>query len=188
MTPRHHQRGATGSERLAAEIAGSRILYARNEETLSMAQGFKGAPQTGNNPRGAQGSRSGSRQTVLFWGDVFKPSDETSAQRSQEPLRSLESTEDHAQSDPVAYVTSENASRRHLSTSQLAHAVAAMAGWERERAKQRQVAGLKQGDSPSVQTCTNGSEHGRTSEKLAAKTGVSANAWPTRWRRPTLGS
>lgn len=76
--------------------------------------------------------------------------------------------------DPVAFVTSENASRRHLNTSQLAHAIAAMAGWEREQAKKRQVAGLRHGDSPSVQPCTNGSEHGRTSEKLAAKTGVSA--------------
>lgn len=76
--------------------------------------------------------------------------------------------------DPVAVVTSENASRRHLNTSQLAHAIAAMAGWEREQAKKRQVAGLRHGDSPSVQPCTNGSEHGRTSEKLAAKTGVSA--------------
>lgn len=70
--------------------------------------------------------------------------------------------------DPVAFVTSENASRRHLNTSQLAHAIAAMAGWERDQAKKRQ--GVRT-DLTSVQPCT---EVGRTSEKLAAKTGVSA--------------
>lgn len=77
--------------------------------------------------------------------------------------------------DPVAFVTSENASRRHLNTSQLAHAIAAMAGWEREQAKKRQAAAG--GDKKSL--CAGLHEAviegtGRTSEKLAAKTGVSA--------------
>lgn len=70
--------------------------------------------------------------------------------------------------EPLGFVTSENASRRHLNTSQLAHAIAAMAGWEREQAKKRQ--GVRT-DLTSVQPFT---EVGRTSEKLAAKTGVSA--------------
>jgi len=71
--------------------------------------------------------------------------------------------------DPVSYVTSENAARRHLSASQLAHAVAAMAGWEREAARKRQG---ERSDLTSVQPCTE--VHGRVSEKLAEKTGVSA--------------
>lgn len=42
-----------------------------------------------------------------------------------------------------------------------------MAEYERRKARERQVAGLKKGDeAPSVQSCTNG---GRTSEKLAEK-------------------
>lgn len=44
-------------------------------------------------------------------------------------------------SDPVAYVTAENAARRHLTESQLAHAVAAMKPYEERKAKERMAAG-----------------------------------------------
>lgn len=78
--------------------------------------------------------------------------------------------------DPVAFVTSENASRRHLNTSQLAHAIAAMAGWEREQASKRQAATqAKPGERIGVcSPARTYDDKGRTSEKLAAKTGVSA--------------
>ena len=87
--------------------------------------------------------------------------------------------DEYCHGDPVAYVTSENASRRHLTTSQLAHAVAAMAGWEREQARKRMAVGGAVGaditnrgsaglHTPAIE------DKGRTSEKLAAKTGVSA--------------
>lgn len=80
--------------------------------------------------------------------------------------------DEYCHGDPVAYVTSENASRRHLTTSQLAHAVAAMAGWEREQARKRQAATqFVDGVCRAAQTVE---DKGRTSEKLAAKTGVSA--------------
>lgn len=76
--------------------------------------------------------------------------------------------ETYAGDDPVSYVTSENAARRHLTASQIAHAVAAMAGWEREQAKKRQGART---DLTSVSIGTE-VESGRVREVLAAKAGV----------------
>jgi len=79
--------------------------------------------------------------------------------------------------DPVAFVTSENASRRHLNTSQPAIAAMACAGWERDQAKKRMAVGGAFGGaskgSAGLHTPSLG-DTGRTSEKLAAKTGVSA--------------
>lgn len=71
--------------------------------------------------------------------------------------------------DPVAYVTSENAARRQLSPSQLAHAVAAMADYEKRKALARRQANLKQNTevvNPPLR------ESGKTAELLAAKAGV----------------
>lgn len=72
--------------------------------------------------------------------------------------------------DPVSYVTSENAARRHLTPSQIAHAVAAMADWEREQARKRQGART---DLTSASTDAKVSdESGRVREVLASKAGV----------------
>lgn len=79
--------------------------------------------------------------------------------------------------DAVAYVTSENAARRHLTESQLAHAVAAMKPYEERKARERQAAaGLMYGNGKKV--VASGPQAiegaGRTVEKLAAKAGVGA--------------
>lgn len=70
--------------------------------------------------------------------------------------------------DPVVYVASENAARRHLTESQLAFAVAAMADYERRKAKERQ------GTRTDLTSAPPGTEVGRASEKLAQKVGVGA--------------
>jgi hypothetical protein len=77
--------------------------------------------------------------------------------------------------DPVAYVTSENGARRHLSESQLAHAVAAMKPYEERKAHERQLASLKRGDSPLPPIGGDG-RSGRVSEILALKSGVGARS------------
>lgn len=80
--------------------------------------------------------------------------------------------------DPVAYVTSENAARRHLTPSQIAHAVAAMKPYEERKARERMAAGgaigaaITNRGSADLQHPV--SETGRTAEKLAEKAGVSA--------------
>ena len=89
----------------------------------------------------------------------------------------------------MAYVTSENAARRHLTASQLAHAVAAMAGWEREQARKRQAAAG--GDKKSL--CAGLHEaviegKGRVSERLADKTGISARTVDKLAQRAGVGS
>lgn len=76
--------------------------------------------------------------------------------------------------DPVAFVTSENASRRHLTESQLAYAVSAMAPFEERKARERQIAlaGTRKGDLGAGRP--QGEDVGRTTEKLAEKAGVGA--------------
>ncbi|WP_374356448.1 hypothetical protein [Thermomonas sp.] len=76
--------------------------------------------------------------------------------------------------DPVAYVTSENAARRHLTPSQLAHAVAAMKPFEERKARERQAAAG--GDKKSLVANRHEAiaDAGRTTEKLAEKAGVGA--------------
>lgn len=71
--------------------------------------------------------------------------------------------------DPVAFVTSENASRRHLTESQLAYAVSAMAPYEERKARERQKANLQHVGSSSP---VGDNENGRTVEKLAQKAGI----------------
>jgi ParB-like chromosome segregation protein Spo0J len=76
--------------------------------------------------------------------------------------------------DPVAYVTSENAARRHLTPSQIAHAVAAMKPYEERKARERQIAAGTAnvtGKSVSIE-----SDKGRTAEKLAMKAGVGVSS------------
>lgn len=85
--------------------------------------------------------------------------------------------EQYTGTDPVAYVTSENAARRHLTPSQIAHAVAAMAGWEREQARKRQAEAGKANlpgarQSGPTEPDSDASERGRTAEILSAKAGV----------------
>lgn len=82
--------------------------------------------------------------------------------------------EEYTGTDPVSYVTSENAARRHLTASQIAHAVAAMAGWEREQARKRQAAAGKANLPGARESASIGadSESGRVREVLAAKAGV----------------
>lgn len=83
--------------------------------------------------------------------------------------------EDYAGSDPVAYVTSENAARRHLTPSQIAHAVAAMAGWEREQARKRRAHGETAPGkrlAPTDAKRSDDGESGRVREVLASKAGV----------------
>lgn len=82
--------------------------------------------------------------------------------------------ETYAGDDPVSYVTSENAARRHLTASQIAHAVAAMAGWEREQARKRQGTRTDLTSGP-VGPDVDASERGRTAEILANKAGVGTN-------------
>jgi len=72
--------------------------------------------------------------------------------------------------DPVAYVTSENAARRHLTPSQIAHAVAAMKPYEERKAKERQGARTDLTSGPIEP------EVGRTAEKLADKAGVGVSS------------
>jgi len=77
--------------------------------------------------------------------------------------------------DPVAYVTSENAARRHLTPSQIAHAIAAMKPYEERKARERSEANLRRGDQiPDGAGLHHREEMGRTAEKLADKSGVSA--------------
>ena len=52
--------------------------------------------------------------------------------------------------DPVAYVTSMNLKRRHLTTSQLATIAVKLLPLLEEEAKKRQISGLKQGDKKPV--------------------------------------
>lgn len=76
--------------------------------------------------------------------------------------------------DPVAYVTSENAARRHLTPSQIAYAVAAMKPYEERKARERQIAAGTAnvtGKSVSIE-----SDKGRTAEKLAMKAGVGVSS------------
>lgn len=76
--------------------------------------------------------------------------------------------------DPVAYVTSENAARRHLTPSQIAYAVAAMKPYEQRKARERQIAAGTAnvtGKSVSIE-----SDKGRTAEKLAMKARVGVSS------------
>jgi len=78
--------------------------------------------------------------------------------------------------DPVAYVTSENAARRHLTPSQIAHAIAAMKPYEERKARERMAVGGAIGGSSKGGADLHHplSDAGRTAEKLAEKAGVSA--------------
>lgn len=67
---------------------------------------------------------------------------------------------------PEVFVTSENAARRHLTQSQLAHAVAGMKGYEERRATERMA--TNQGGANR----SHPEDAGRTTEKLAKKVGV----------------
>lgn len=82
--------------------------------------------------------------------------------------------EQFAGDDPVSFVTSENAARRHLTESQLAYAVSAMAEYERRKARERMsvagaIGGASKG-SANVHHPIQGA--GRTADKLAAKAGI----------------
>lgn len=77
--------------------------------------------------------------------------------------------------DPVAYVTSENAARRHLTPSQIAHAIAAMKPYEERKARERMAAGGRGGLSEGIAALQHLSpDSGRAVDKLAEKAGVSA--------------
>lgn len=76
--------------------------------------------------------------------------------------------------DPVAYVTSENAARRHLTPSQIAHAIAAMKPYEERKARERMAAGGGDKRAGIADLQHPVADTGRAVDKLAEKAGVSA--------------
>ena len=70
ITPRNDRDGKTGAERLAVEVRGSRVLYARNEEALNIVQGFE-PPQQGTIPNAPESARSRLARKVLLRTDIF---------------------------------------------------------------------------------------------------------------------
>lgn len=87
ITPRNDRDGKTGAERLAVEVRGSRVLYARNEEALNNVQGFE-PPQQGTIPNAPEGARSRLARKVLLRTDIFNG--------ASAPLRELYQSKDPA--------------------------------------------------------------------------------------------
>lgn len=77
--------------------------------------------------------------------------------------------------DPVEFVTSENAARRHMTESQIAFAIAAMKPYEERKARERQIASLKHGEAPLKPAgLQRERDAGRVADILAEKAGIGA--------------
>ncbi|WP_271270479.1 LPD38 domain-containing protein [Aliamphritea hakodatensis] len=74
VTPKNHHNGIDGNNRLATEIAGSRVLYARNKEALTNAkasiEGRHSGATIAHEHRGVRGQ--GLKGKILFKSDVVK--------------------------------------------------------------------------------------------------------------------
>lgn len=118
---------------------------------------------------------------VLFEGKIldgrhrYRACAETGVRPRFREFREGDETE-ASHGDPVAYVQSENAARRHLSESQLAYSITHpnILEFERRRAKERMAlagtANLGMADRPTLD------DPGPVTEKLAAKAGVGARS------------
>lgn len=82
--------------------------------------------------------------------------------------------DEHCKGDPVAFVSSENTNRRHLSESQLAHAIAAMKPYEERKARERMAAGGAGGVSKGMADRPYLQDAGTTASVLAVKAGIGA--------------